>query len=128
AVAEYTRLGRLKSIQFRPLPRDTSALEGNEPIRKSAHLGQHYAHCSSVGESGRRAWRFVEFLVPDEIRDERNQALIERFLVSIFRAVPLSVMNKWTEADLVRQFNRVCASGWLANFETHATAGGFPVE
>lgn len=86
SVKRNRKTGRICSVQFFPLPR-TAALEGNESLRKTAHMGQHYSFAQPVDESGRRVWRFASMLVP---RDEDTEA----FLMSVFRAVPLSCISE----------------------------------
>lgn len=87
SVKRNRKTGRICSVQFFPLPESSSAVEGKEPLRKTAHMGQHYSFAQAVDESGRRVWRFSPLLVP---RDEDT----ETFIMSVFRAVPLSCITE----------------------------------
>ncbi len=86
SVKRNRKTGRICSVQFFPLPQNSAALEGKEPLRKTAHMGQHYSFAQQVDESGRRVWRFSPVLVPRDVD-------AETFLMSVFRAVPLSCMT-----------------------------------
>lgn len=84
------RTGRITSAQFRPLPQNSAALEGNETLRKTAHLGQHYSYRELVDEHGHRVWSYVNLLVPGDCRS--NRQAIEAYLQKVFRAVQLSCL------------------------------------
>ena len=86
SVKRNRKTGRICSVQFFPLPQNSAALEGKEPLRKTAHMGQHYSFPQQVDESGRRVWRFAPVLVPRDVDSEM-------FLMSVFRAVPLSCLK-----------------------------------
>ena len=83
SVKRNRRSGHITSVQFFPLPQDSAAVEGKEKLRKTAHMGQHYSFAQAVDDSGRRVWRFSPVLVP-------RDADIESYIMSVFRAVPLS--------------------------------------
>jgi len=92
-VKRNRRTGRICSAQFLPLARNSAALEGNETLRKTAHMGQHYSYAAAVDEAGHKSWRFVDFLFPADLRLELDaQAAVEAYLQSVFRAVPLSCL------------------------------------
>jgi hypothetical protein len=88
-VTRNRRTGHITSAQFLPLALNSRALEGNESIRKTAHLGQHYSYAEQVDDHGHHAWRFSRLLFPRGLLGRDAQAF-ERVLQSIFRAVPLS--------------------------------------
>lgn len=90
-VTRNKRTGRITSAQFLPLALNSTALEGNESIRKTAHLGQHYSYAEQVDDHGHHAWRFAEFLFPRDL-GMRDAAAFERVLQGIFRAVQLSCL------------------------------------
>ncbi len=91
------RTGHICSVQFLPLPQNSSAVEGKEPLRKTAHMGQHYCFEQAILDSGRKAWGFAKILVPREDRDLDDPEDMERRLQLIFRAVPLSCMKRESE-------------------------------
>jgi hypothetical protein len=93
-VKRNKRTGLITSAQFRPLPRNSSAVDGKEKTRKHAHMGQRYSYRQAVDEAGHRPWRFVDFLTPDDMRLDPGvtPADIEAWLKEIFRAVPLSCL------------------------------------
>jgi hypothetical protein len=90
-VTRNKRTGHITSAQFLPLPLNSRALEGNESIRKTAHLGQHYSYAEQVDNAGHHAWRFAKFLFPRDL-GLRDAAAFERVLQSIFRSVQLSCL------------------------------------
>jgi hypothetical protein len=94
-VKRNKRTGLITSAQFMPLPRNSSAVDGKEPIRKHAHMGQRYSFRVSVDDRGHRAWRFSDFLTPDDMRLDPGvtSADLEDWLRAIFRAVPLSCLK-----------------------------------
>jgi hypothetical protein len=98
-VKRNKRTGRITSAQFMPLPRDSSAVEGKEQIRKHAHMGQRYCFRQKVDDEGHQAWRFAPFLTPLAMRLDPGVTAddIERWLQSIFRAVPLSCLSAGDE-------------------------------
>jgi hypothetical protein len=83
----HRRTGRVTSIQF--LPQKTAALEGNETLPKSVHLGQHYSYEQTVDDAGHRVWAFTRLLAP---RD--TDVDVEEYLQAVFRAVPLSCLRR----------------------------------
>ncbi len=86
-VKRNKRTGRITSAQFLPLPQNSKAVEGKEPLRKTAHMGQAYSFQQSLEDSGRKAWSFSRLLLPGDDED------MERRLQMIFRAVPLSCLT-----------------------------------
>ena len=86
-VKRNKRTGRICSAQFLPLPQNSKAVEGKEPIKKTAHMGQSYSFRQALEDSGRRAWSFSRLLLPGDDED------MERRLQMIFRAVPLSCLT-----------------------------------
>lgn len=86
-VAKRSKLGRVVSIQFFPLPESSSACrEAKEKIRATAHMGQAYSFKEKVDDgSGRRVWAHSRLLLP-----RSEEADIQLRL--IFRAVPLSCL------------------------------------
>ena len=97
AIATYNkRTGQITAITFKPLPPDSPALSGKAPLRKHAHMGQHYSHQQQVDDAGRKAWCFKPFLFPRDRFGIEHLDLaedVERFLIGIFRAVPLSCIK-----------------------------------
>lgn len=82
-----SKTGRITSVQLFPLTSEGAAADEKRPLRKTAHLGQHYSYAEQVDESGRKAWRFRRDLTP---RTEEE----ETFLIEVFRAVPLSCLQR----------------------------------
>jgi hypothetical protein len=93
-VKRNKRTGLITSAQFMPLPRNSSAVDGKEPIKKHAHMGQRYSFHQPVDTNGHRAWRFSKFLTPLDMQLDPGVTSedIERWLQKIFRAVPLSCL------------------------------------
>ena len=87
SVKRNRKTGRITSVQFFPLPQSSPAVGGKDPLRKTAHMGQHYSFAQAVDKSGRRVWRFASLLLP---RDEDT----ETYIMSVFRAVPLSCISE----------------------------------
>jgi len=91
-VASYSRHGRLRSIQFK---HDA----GTNPVHKSAHQGQRYSYAQAL-PSGHFAWKHRELLGRGEIEALFGELTAEeiaqrdRFVRSVFRAVPLSVLRR----------------------------------
>ncbi|WP_180542191.1 hypothetical protein [Nevskia soli] len=98
-VKRNKRTGKITSAQFLPLPRDSRAIDGQDEIRKTAHMGQRYSYRSPVDDQGHRVWRFSKFLVPHEMRLDPGiePEDIERWLQTVFRAVPLSCLKGKTK-------------------------------
>jgi hypothetical protein len=88
------RTGRVTSITFLPLPQNSTAVEGKEPIRKTAHMGQSYSFKEHLTDTGLRTWMFTKLLLPRAGDEEHCEFAdeMERRLQMIFRAVPLSCM------------------------------------
>jgi hypothetical protein len=90
-VKRNKRTGHITSAQFLPLALNSRALEGNESIRKTAHLGQHYSFAKQVDNQGHYAWEFAKFLFPRDL-NIRDPEVFERALQRIFRAVQLDCL------------------------------------
>jgi hypothetical protein len=93
-VKRNRRTGLITSAQFMPLPKDSSAVDGKEEIRKHAHMGQRYSTLAVVDDLGHRAWRYTPLRTPYEMRRDPDltPADLERWLQAKFRAVELSCL------------------------------------
>ena len=93
AVKRSAKTGRITSAQLFPLPQNSTAVGGKDKLRKNWTKGQSYSFPEQVDASGRKAWRFVEWLTP---REEDK----ELYLMKVFRAVPLSCLVASEEGGL----------------------------
>lgn len=91
-VKRNKRTGKITSATFRPLPGKSHACGGKEPLRKTAHMGQHYSFPGQVDDAGHKVWKFADFLVPLTVRESPEKDAVERYLQQIFRAVALSCL------------------------------------
>jgi hypothetical protein len=85
SVTRNKKTGHIVAVQFFPLPSTSSALEGTERLRKTAHIGQHYSYPHQVDNSGKKVWQFSKVLTPRDVN-------AEQFLQQVFRAVPISCL------------------------------------
>jgi hypothetical protein len=102
-VVERKRNGHIKCAHLRPS-------SGASPVRKTAHMGQHYSFKERL-PNGRRAWNHSKMLVRSDIEGLIGKPIdvedTELFIRAVFRAVPLSIMpRRKTPALLAKDARR----------------------
>lgn len=97
-VVECNRKGKIVCATFRPA-------SGANPIRKTAHLGQHYSFREAL-PSGHHCWKHSNVLTRREAGELAGHDLEkvegDRFIRTVFWAVPLSILQRQEKATAAK--------------------------